>query len=109
MLLGEVDQYGDKNVRDYYQDKQAKSRNVSGGHLGMKLKPKRTKPKSKVTLAVDEIHENYNLDERYQGPQNFMDLADYGDKFEAQIDRYNDNLALEGGPPKDICNVFLLF
>ena len=26
-----------------------------------------------------------------------MDLADYGDKFEAKIDNYNEQLALQGG------------
>lgn len=102
MLLGEVEQYNDKNVVEFYGDKQ-KKRNTPGGHLGMKLKSKHPRGKGKVTLAVDKIKDNYLLDQRYQGPQNFTDLVDYGDKYEAQIDQYNDNLALEGGPPKDIC------
>jgi hypothetical protein len=99
MLLGEVSQYGDKNVVDYYNDKQKPN---PMGHLGMKA-PMKKKSKGGVRLAVNKIQENSGLDERYQGPQNFMDLADYGDKYEAQIDNYNDNLAITGGPPKNIC------
>ena len=101
MLLGEVQQYSDKNVVDYYNDKKSKN------HLGMKLKS--TKPSSgKVKLAVNKIKENSGLDQRYQGPQNFMDLADYGDKFEAQIDKYNEKVAIMGEPPSNMCSLFII-
>ena len=73
-------------------------------HLGMKLKSKIPKKKKSgnVELAVNKINRNGNLASRYQGPQNITDLADYGDKFEAQIDRYNEKVAITGGPPKNI-------
>ena len=115
MIMAEVQQYGDKNVLDYYGDKQGmskpkqkkpKAKKPIKNHLGMKLSS--GGKKGRVELAVNKIKGNSNLAQRYQGPQNFMDLADYGDKFEAQIDQYNDKVAITGGPPKNICNKFFL-
>ena len=109
MLMGEVNQYGDKNVVDYYEDKKKKNQKRINNHLGMKLTKNDTKSSGKVTLAVNRINKNSGLDERYQGPQEFMDLADYGDKFEAQIDQYNEKIALTNGPPKDVCKFTFKF
>ena len=106
MLLGEVDQYSDQNVVDYLTDKQKQANPL--GHLGMKKVPKK-KSKKGVQLAVNRLRDNSDLDPRLQGPQNFMDLADYGDKFEAQIDQYNEKVAITGGAPKNICRVFWVF
>ena len=78
------------------------------GHLGMKKAPKK-KSKDGVQLAVHGLRDNRDLDPRLQGPQNFMDLADYEDKFEAQIDRYNEKVAITGGAPKNICRFFWVF
>lgn len=93
MLMGEVNQYGDKNVQLYQEDKM------------MMMKKKKAPSKSgNVELAVNKIKDNLNLAPKYRGPQEFMDLVEYGDKFEANIDNYNDNVrGIE--PPKNISKI----
>jgi hypothetical protein len=93
MLMGEVSQYGDKNVQLYNEDR-------------MMMGKKKTAPSKsgKVQLAVNKIKQNTNLAPKYRGPQEFMDLVDYGDKFEANIDNYNENVkGIE--PPTNISKV----
>ena len=69
----------------------------------MKSKKKqKSRTGKKIHLAVDRLMENEDLDPRLGGHANFMDLVTYGDKFEAGIDDYNDQLALQGNVPKDI-------